>query len=439
MSTGVVPCLVRCLMKRSKFQCTLQHSSSFPQNIKMFQEFLICVLLLAAIKPAHSASNMNYLISLRWKLSYALDVFAIDFFDNLPYRLSENIFICPLSITNALSAVYCGSRGDTEEELSDILRYNTVNLTKKQVTRVSTMFSPKFLLGDDTQFYVFNTSNAILINPKSNLNVSGDFQKEMANRFSVALIDVDFYDPSYMTLYSLNQWVISQTRKIRFYKNEINFPADLMVISSAYLKAAWEYEFSPLDTYEETFYNRGLMSGAKSVQMMHMKKELNYYSIGEWLRIIELPFKDRALRMFIFLPKNMNGLFSLENRFNRIFFTELSKLSLRKISVSLPKFELRYSTSMVPSLTELGATELFNPETVDLSEMIENQKVVVGEMVHKTFLSVTEGGLDTTSASAVNSTMSNESMLSFTVNQPFLFIITDRRPRILFMGHVIEL
>ncbi|GFT17708.1 leukocyte elastase inhibitor [Trichonephila clavipes] len=172
--------------------------------------------------------------------------------------------------------------------------------------------------------------------------------------------------------------------------------------------------------------------------MMHMTNELNYYS-DDSLRILELPFKDRALRMFIFLPKKFNGLFNLEGEFTRIFLKELRKLRIRNVSVSLPQFLIRYSTSMIPSLSGMGATELFNPETVDLSGIIDRKNVIIGKMVHKTFLSVSEGGLDTAVTSFCNSTKSYRRLLSFKANHPFFFIITDRRPRILFVGRVNEL
>ncbi|GFR23394.1 antithrombin-III [Trichonephila clavata] len=413
----------------------------------MFPKLLLCVILLAAIKSTLSP-NLKFLSDLRWKLSYSLNRFGVYFYHYLPYRNQENIFISPLSITNALNALYLGSRGKTYEELSDVLMYGKVNLTKVEIIQVATMFSPQFLFGDDKQFYVFNTANAILINPNSSLRIDAVFQREIAARFSVAMMNVDFFEPSRETLHSLNRWLLTQTRKIRFYDLDINAPADLTVISSAYLKAAWEYEFSPLDTNEEIFYNRGLRSGAKNVSMMHMTNELNYYSDDDSLRILELPFKDRAIRMFIFLPKKLNGLLNLEREFSQIFLKELRKLSARNVYVSLPKFQIRYSTSMIPSLTGMGATELFNPESVDLSIMIGGKKVVIGKMVHKTFLTVMEGGFDTkdtieegfdTKATSFgNSTKSCRRVL-FKVNRPFFFIITDRRPRILFIGRVNEL
>ncbi|GFT17707.1 hypothetical protein TNCV_2588061 [Trichonephila clavipes] len=144
--------------------------------------------------------------------------------------------------------------------------YEPVNLTKGGITRVATLFSPQFLFGHDTQFYVFSTANAILINPNSYLSINADFRREMAERFSVAVMNVDFYEPSHETLLSLNKWLVTQTRKIRFYEQDISASADLAVISTAYLKAAWEYEFSPLNTTQETFYNRGLRSGANQTQ-----------------------------------------------------------------------------------------------------------------------------------------------------------------------------
>lgn len=404
----------------------------------MMLKLLVGVLLLAAIIQSTRSPNLKFITDLRWRLAYALNRFAVEFYEFMPYRHSGNRFVSPLSITNALSALYCGSRGKTKEELNSILMFDKANLTKRELFRAATMFSPQFLFGDDTQFYVFNTFNAILINPNSNLSVNAEFRRKMAEKFSVAVINVNFDEPSDTDLYTLNQLVISRTRRIRFYRSDINFPGDLMVISSAYLKAAWEYEFSPLHTTEETFFNRGLRSRAKKVQMMHMKNELNYYSEDSF-KILELPFKDRVIRMFVILPRKHDGLSDLESQFTYIFLKDLRKLNVRNVSVSLPKFTLHCWTSMTPSLTDMGATELFDPELVDLSGMIENKELVVGEMAHKTFLSVTEGGLDTTATSLTNSTKSYSRTSSFKVNHPFFFIITDRRPRILFVGRINEL
>ncbi|GFX92780.1 uncharacterized serpin-like protein MA_2246 [Trichonephila clavipes] len=175
---------------------------------------------------------------------------------------------------------------------------------------------------------------------------------------------------------------------------------------------------------------------------MHLTQLLKHYS-APGHRILELPFQNPKLSMYIFLPKFINGIRFTEIDLRRSIAEDLCKMEHDFIEVTLPKFKFHCSAYLSKCLSMMDDEEPFIPDSEDLSVMFRNKSLSLGEMYHKTYIEVTEEGVDVPSnipKAPIKPLNGIRNTLPFKVNHPFLFIIKDLRTEmILFIGRVEEL
>lgn len=83
-------------------------------------------------------------------------------------------------------------------------------------------------------------------------------------------------------------------------------------------------------------------------------------------------------------------------------------------------------------------TDLFSPNSADLSRMTSKTGVALDNIIHQTFIEVTESGTEAAAATVLNLSRDGPSK-SFVANQPFLFFIRDIHSKaILFFGRVVR-
>lgn len=83
-------------------------------------------------------------------------------------------------------------------------------------------------------------------------------------------------------------------------------------------------------------------------------------------------------------------------------------------------------------------TDLFSPESADLSRMMSEQGVAVSDVVHQAYIDVTETGTEAAAVTLLNLNRNGPSR-TFKANRPFLFFITDTVTKtVLFSGRVVR-
>lgn len=90
------------------------------------------------------------------------------------------------------------------------------------------------------------------------------------------------------------------------------------------------------------------------------------------------------------------------------------------------------------ALKSLGVTDLFSPDSADLSRMMSKSGVALDNIVHQTFIEVTEHGTEAAAATVLNLSRDGPSK-SFVANQPFIFLIRDVPSKTtLFLGRLVR-
>ncbi|XP_071275176.1 plasminogen activator inhibitor 1-like [Agelaius tricolor] len=106
--------------------------------------------------------------------------------------------------------------------------------------------------------------------------------------------------------------------------------------------------------------------------------------------------------------------------------------------LALPRFSLETSWDLRGPLKALGILDLFEPERADFSPMTGEEQLVLGPVLQKVRMEVTENGTEAASASAavVYSRMAPPEII---LDRPFLFLIRHRPTgAVLFVGQVTE-
>ena len=167
--------------------------------------------------------------------------------------------------------------------------------------------------------------------------------------------------------------------------------------------------------------------------------ELNYASNSD-VQLLQLPYKEEELSMFILLPRE-NNISSLEEDLNIPYMNDLlEKISAEYINLYLPKFRFDLMYELNDDLASMGMPTAFDTEEADFSGIASgSDKLSLSQVVHKSFIEVNEEGTEAAAATGAIMTSGGSSPhpISFYAGHPFIFFIQHKETsQILFLGKV---
>ncbi|XP_035032913.2 leukocyte elastase inhibitor-like [Hippoglossus stenolepis] len=371
-------------------------------------------------------------------ISSSIDVFALELYLTLSEaNPSENIFFSPLSISSALAMVYLGARGDTAAQMEKALSFSSGEAVHADFeTLIADINSPSasYILKTANRLYGEKTAKFLL-----------QFLEATCKYYQSGLKTVDFIRAAEASRVEINTWVEQQTEnKIKdlLKPRTVTPMTRLVLVNAIYFKGNWMNRFDKANTKEMPFQVN--QTESKPVQMMYQMKKLPFNYIPDHaLQILELPYVEEELSMFILLPEQptdgSDPLLKLEKeltleRLNE--WTDRENMDVQsEILVHLPKFKLEEDYELNEPLSELGMTDVFCASKADLSGMNGEGGLFLSTVAHKAFVEVNEEG---TEAAAATAGMISFCMLReehFTADHPFLFFIRHNKTKsILFLG-----
>ena len=340
--------------------------------------------------------------------------------------------ISPMSISLALAMVYNGTNGDTKKQMEDMLHKSgltpdDINQSYKELVSALSSHDPKVELA---------ISNAIFY--RNTFSVKNDFITTNQNYYQAEVAGLDFTKTA-ETLNKVNGWVNTKTKgKIDKIIEQVN-PEDVMYLLNAiYFNGEWQYRFDPKETIDMPFTKED--NQVVQVPTMSIENPYKLYSHDSF-QMLEMPYGSGKYSMLIFLPasgKNTNNVISLLTAENVNDW--IAKMTEQKKKVYLPKFEFKFEESLVDELQVLGMTDAFNDAKANLSGISDATKLVISEVMHKSYIKVDERG--TEAAAVTGITIGVTSMPidnSFRADHPFVFAICEKDTKaILFIGKVMN-
>jgi len=359
--------------------------------------------------------------------------FGFDLFRKV-YEVSEpgkNLMVSSLSVSMALGMTRNGAAGTTLDAMNTVLGFG--GMTDSEVNE-----SYKYLLetfsGLDPNVKI-NVANSIWY--RNTFTVEQSFIDVNLNYFGAEVNAVDFDDPGTVGL--INDWVSDKTNQlIPRIINEIPAEMVMYLINAVYFKGQWKYQFDKSKTEDRAF----ALADGTTVQAPGMLQEagLNYYK-GDGFGAVELPYNQGNFLMTVMLPDAGNTLEALIDQFTpENWAAWQNQMALTDIRLQLPKFKFPYEEKkMTPVLASLGMGVAFDPDYADFTRINRNGGLYISEVRHKTFIENNEEGTEAAAVTSVGvavTTIGNDPQpVSFIVDRPFLFVISEKTTgAILFAG-----
>lgn len=344
---------------------------------------------------------------------------------------TENIFISPASITAALSMTYNGAKGETQSAIANTLEI--ANIPLEQVNQGHSNLQKSLAIADPK--VQINIANSLWLSKTTSF--LPDFIQRVTESYQAELSQLDFSDPQ--SIATINNWVKTNTNdKIEKIVEQIDPNQIVFLVNAVYFKGIWAKPF-PEDATKEASFT--LLDGStKQHPLMNQLGDYRYYETDTF-QAVNLPYGGGRWSFYVFLPKPNVTLASFyENLTPENWEQWLNQFRLVPGSITLPRFQLEYETTLNQALKSLGMAVAFDPEKADFSAMTP-EAASISQVKHKTFIEVNEKGTEAAAATSVGIVATSMPPPPFTmvVNHPFFAAIRDNQTgTILFMGSIVN-
>ncbi|NTX40538.1 serpin family protein [Myxococcus sp. CA033] len=350
----------------------------------------------------------------------------------------ENVVLSPLSLTRAFSMVYAGARGDTAAQMARALGFtlpqerlhpalNRLDLALQAQAGQSH--------GDTGDAPTFRTVNALWSQQGYPLEAS--YLDVLAEHHGAGLHAVDFAADADGVRRSINDWVSGKTNgRIQdlIPEGEVRPDTRLVLANALYFKGSWRAPFMSQGTRSEPFH--GLDGATTPVPTMNTSW-LFPVAEGDGYDAIALPYAGRAFRMLLVIP-DANRFQDVEQRLSAAFLdTVRAQLRDHRVMLSMPRFEVSQSLSVVDALKALGMVDAFGARA-DLSGITRQERLMLSGAQHQTFVAVDERGTEAAAATAIEGVPVSLPP-EFRVDRPFFFFIEEVETKsVLFLGRIVS-
>ncbi|KAM3915623.1 antithrombin-III [Leptodactylus fuscus] len=395
-----------------------------------------------AAPPERIPENTNPRV---WELSKANSRFAMDLFKMVADSKTdtENLFMSPLSISQAFTMAKLGACDNTLKQLMEVFHFDEVS--EKASDQIHFFFAKL-----NCRLYRKANKSSELISTnrlfgEKSLTFNQTYQDISEAVYGAKLWPLNFKEQAEGSRQTINNWVANKTEKrITDVIPEGAITADtiLVLVNVIYFKGLWKSKFDPKNTEKADFFVPGRTEPCE-VPTMYQESKFRYgFYPEDAVQVLELTYKGDDISMVLILPTEGTSLSTVEQALTLEKFSEwLHNTQEVEMAVHLPRFRIEDSFSVKEKLQKLGLVDLFDPLTARLPGIVSDGRtdLVVTDAFHKAFLEVNEEGSEATAASTV--VIAGRSFgprkTTFRANRPFLVLIREiGLNAILFMGRV---
>ncbi|XP_063058813.1 alpha-2-antiplasmin [Engraulis encrasicolus] len=322
-----------------------------------------------------------------------------------------NILISPLSIALALSQLALGAGSETQAQLLDALHAQDLPCYHQ------------LLSGLQRHLNAMDIPIASRLYLRPGFEVKKEFVRKSLHWYRS--------EPAPLaTVDEVNQWVEEVTKgHMTNFLQEIPPAAVLLLLNALHFKGDWESRFDRELTSKDRFYVNST-TPVEVVMMQASKYPLSMLEDNKLgAQVARFRFQNNT--SFLVLMPMGTGQENLSTMVAKLNISDLyARLpSPREMHVKLPKFKLEYKQELEKPLTSIGLGSLFS--SPDLSGITEGP-LLVSSVQHASAITLREEGAEASASTAVVMT---RIVQMFTVNQPFLFALTDDTTHVpLFLG-----
>ncbi|MBO7133218.1 MAG: serpin family protein [Bacteroidales bacterium] len=346
----------------------------------------------------------------------------------------ENMFVSPFSIYDALAMAYDGANKKTATEMRKVMKFkkDQAESHKEFVQLLNEYKSNKS---------VFTITNAAVA--QKDYNFLDSYMKCLKD-FDATISQADFSknEERVETVKKVNEWVSKNTNKKitdLLTKNDIDELTRLILLNAIYFNAKWAVEFKGEKTRQMTFYGKNSVEYV--TDFMNGTQEVGLAESDD-AGMMKIDYENGVASMYIIMPKENVDIDNYISKLDADLFKNLEKsMQSFKAEVSMPKFKIESRFEMKKVLMEMGIKAAFS-KSADFSKMNGKSNLLIDEVIHKSFVEVSEKGTEAAAATAVvvreKSAIINKNP-KVTINRPFVFVIKENKNNaILFIGKYVK-
>lgn len=345
---------------------------------------------------------------------------------------NQNVFFSPASVAIALSMLYNGASGATQQEMATAMALGGIDLGAINAANQSLRGS---LQNADPKVQL-SIANSLWA--RQGFSFRHQFLKNTRQFYQAQVTNLDFASPDAVGI--INLWVEESTQgKIAQIVDRIN-PDDVMfLINAIYFKGTWTNPFDKTQTAQQPFY----LSDGTSKRHPLMSRQGNYrYYENQQFQAVSLPYGNGRLSLYVFLPKQNSDLDAFLGQLNAQNWNQwLSQFQNQKGVVKIPRFKLEYEIELKNALATLGMKTMFEGTKAEFTALT-SEPVRVDRVKHKTLVEVNEEGTEASAATSVGVQANSAALsnpFSMIVERPFFCTIRDEQTgTIVFMGAIVD-
>ena len=147
--------------------------------------------------------------------------------------------------------------------------------------------------------------------------------------------------------------------------------------------------------------------------------------------------------MFVVLPSESMGVDKMLSYVNENLYDQaMSMVNATKVRLTMPKLKLETSLVLNKTLQNMGVKTAFT-SAADFKGIAEMGPLVLDQVKQKCYIDVTEKGTEAAAVTSIGIRLTSvrpETIVTMTVDRPYLFFIADRNDgNILFAGRIVNL
>ncbi|WP_010680935.1 serpin family protein [Acetivibrio cellulolyticus] len=346
----------------------------------------------------------------------------------------ENSLISPLSVLIALSMTANGAAGETLSQMEKALGMDIPikDLNEYLYTYVNNLPSE-----DNSKL---NIANSIWFRDnKGSFTVNKDFLQKNSDYYNAAIYKSAFDS---QTVKDINNWTKKSTdNMIDKVIDRIDGDTVMFLINAVAFDAKWENVYTKENILKDNFTS--IDGKVQNIDFM-CSSEPKYIGDDKASGFIKPYINDKYSFVALLPNENININDYIATLTGKSFQNTIKSAQDIFVSAYLPKFSYNYSIKLNDALKNLGIQKAFSPEQATLGKLGKSSEgnIFIGDVFHKTFISVDELGTKAGAVTKVEIKCESVGMVEKTIklNRPFVYAIIDNTTNLpVFIGTVMSL
>ncbi|HNY78712.1 MAG: serpin family protein [Sedimentisphaerales bacterium] len=365
--------------------------------------------------------------------------FALDLYRQLQTP-ERNLFFSPYSISTGLAMAFAAARENTEKQMA-----RTLHFTLDQERLHPAFAELRTMLENIQQAGDIKLSQANSLWPQQGYPFLPAYLSLIERHYGVSITAVDYTSQAarQAACKTINTWVQEKTEgRIADLISEANLDkwTRLVLTNAIYFKGRWESEFDSKRSKDALFF----LSARKCVEVAMMDQTKHFkYAETDSVQIVELPYRGAEVSMLVLLPRQIEGLATLEASLSVARLNAWrNALTERRVNVMLPKFAMTFEARLGKTLKAMGMAEALTWPGANFAGFDGDPNwFYIDEVIHKAYVEVNERGTEAAAATAVVMMLGGMPAPPpvFRADHPFLFLIQERQTgSILFIGRATD-